>query len=103
MSSSTRTRSLFTGAQYSGIGRDYLDVPVHPEFLRVVLTDVRVVPVDAGVWEAEPVGETTADRDRRLHALVASMRHTVETVVEPQAMPVHGGLDVGLIGEVERH
>src|SRR3712207_8085001 len=55
------------------------------ELLSVVLADVRVVPVDAGVGERDPVGEAAADRNRRLRLVGA-----VVAVVEPQAVPVHG-------------
>ena len=75
---------------------DEVAVEAHVE--PVVLADVRVVPVEAGVGEAEPVGELAADRDRRL----GLVRHAVVPVVEAQPVPVDGGLDVGVVADADR-
>jgi len=48
------------------------DVPVQAQLLAVVLADVRVVPVGAGIWHMEPVRERAADRDRGLRSWVPS-------------------------------
>ncbi len=61
-----------------GSGRNHEDVPVQAHLLAVVLADVRVVPVDAGIGELDSVREVTSDRDRRLRLVRA-----VEAVVEP--------------------
>ena len=61
-----------------GVGGFDDDVAVQAHVEAVVLADVRVVPVQAGVGEPQPVGELAADRDRRLrlvrHAVVACCR-----------------------------
>ena len=48
------------------------DVPVQAELLPVVLANVRVVPVDAGIGELDVVGEALADGDRGLRRCVPS-------------------------------
>ena len=53
------------GRPVAGLGRDDDHVAVEAHLLAVVLPDVRVVPVDAGVGEREAVGEAAALRDRR--------------------------------------
>ena len=72
------------------------DVAVQAHVEAVVLADVRVVPVQAGVGEAQPVGELAADRDRRL----GLVRHAVVGVVEPQAVPVDGRFGVAVVADV---
>src|SRR6266567_3856470 len=55
---------------------------------------VRAVPVEPGVRELELVGEGPADRDR----LLGLVRDPVVAVVQPQPMPVHGRLDIPVVG-----
>ena len=59
-----------------------------------VFADVRVIPVEPGVGELELVGEGPADRDR----LLGLVRDPVVAVVQPQPVPVHGRLDIAVIG-----
>jgi hypothetical protein len=75
------------------VGRLDDDVAVQAGVLRVVLADVRVVPVQPVVGEAHPVRERAADRD----GLLGVVRHAVVAVLEPEAVPVHGRLDVGVV------
>ena len=49
-----------------GIGRLDQHVPVQPHLLAVVLADVRVVPVDAGIRKRDLGREAIADEDRGL-------------------------------------
>ena len=79
-----------------GVGGDDEDVPVQAHLLAVVLADVRVVPVDAGIGELDAVGEAAADRDRRLRLVRA-----VVAVLDPQAVPMHGRLQVALVRDVD--
>ena len=72
------------------------DVAVQAHVQAVVLADVWVVPVQAGVREPEPVGELAADLDRRLRL----ERHPVVGVVEPQAVPVDGRFGVAVVADV---
>jgi hypothetical protein len=74
------------------------DGAVQAHFLSVVLADVRVVPVRAGVGHAELVGERAAHRDGRLCGVRA-----VEAVVEPQAVPVHRGWRIAVVGHAHPH
>ena len=73
------------------------DVPVQAQLLAVVLADVRVVPVGAGVGHVHLVREALADRDRCLRVVGA-----VIAVLEPQAVPVNGGLEVAVVGDAHR-
>ena len=76
------------------------DVAVQAHLLGVVLAHVRVVPVHAGVGEAQPVGEVPTRPHRVLHAAVApAAGHAVVEVVVPQAVPVHGGVEVKPVHE----
>jgi hypothetical protein len=74
----------------AGVGRDDQDVAVQAELLGVVLPDVGVVPVQAGVGELDAIGEAAADRDGRL-GLVGD---TVVAVLQPQPVPVDGRVQV---------
>ena len=74
------------------------DRAVQAHFQAVVFADVRVVPVEPGVGELELVGEGAADRDR----LLGLVRDPVVTVVQPQAVPVHGRLDVAVVASPAR-
>jgi hypothetical protein len=67
-----------SGRPVVALGRDDHDVAVLAELLAVVLADVRVVPVDAGVGERDAVGEAAAHGDRGLRLVGA-----VVAVVEP--------------------
>ena len=78
-----------------GLGRVDEDVAVLAELLAVVLADVRVVPVGAGIGEGDPVGEPAADRDRRLRLVRA-----VVAVLQAQAVPVDGRFEVALVDDV---
>ena len=71
---------------------------VQAHLLAVVLADVRVVPVDAGIGAGDAVGERAADRDRRLGLVRA-----VVGVLEPQPVPVHRRLEVRLVADVDDH
>ncbi len=66
------------------VGRDDEDVPVQPHLLAVVLANVRVVPVDAGIGELDAVRKRLAGGDRCLCLVCA-----VVAVVEAQAVPMH--------------
>ena len=79
-----------------GITRDDDQVAVEAHLLAIVLADVRVVPVDAGVGELDAGGKVAADWDRRLR-LVRSL----VAVLEPQPMPVDGALHVALVLDVD--
>ena len=78
-----------------GLARGDEDVPVQAHLLAVVLADVRVVPVGAGVGHVHLVGEALADRDRRLRVVRA-----VVAVLEAQAVPVDGRVEVAVVGDV---
>ena len=80
------------------LGRDDMDVPVQPHLLAVVLADVRVVPVRAGIGNVHLVGERLPDGNRRLRVMCP-----VVAVLEPQAVPVHGCLEVALVRDLDRH
>jgi hypothetical protein len=67
-------------------------VSVQAQLLAVVLADMRVVPVSAGVRERYARREALADLDRRLRLVRA-----VVAVLEPQSVPVHGRLHVALV------
>ena len=56
-----------------------------------------VVPVEAGVGELEPVGEGATDGYRGL-GLVGN---AVVAVLQAEAVPVDGGLDVAVVGHVD--
>jgi hypothetical protein len=71
-------------------------LPYRPELLAVVLADVRVVPVGARIRERHPRRVALADLDRRLRLVRA-----VVAVLEPQAVPVDGGLHVALVLDVD--
>ena len=78
------------------VRRDDDDVPVQAELLAVVLADVGVVPVDAGIGELDAIRERPADRDRRL-----CLVRPVVAVVEPQSVPMHGRLEVAVVRDVD--
>ena len=75
------------------------DVAVEAHLQAVVLADVGVVPVDAVVGEPQPVDELAADGDRGL-GLVG---HAVVGVLQPEAVPVHGGFVVAVVADPHRH
>ena len=92
-SSSISTSSRLAGP-YSSPSEAHQQVAVEPQVLLDVLAHVRVIPVDAGVGEAKPVGELAAGRDRSL----GEARDAVEAVVQPDAVPVHrGGLRQAIV------
>jgi hypothetical protein len=92
-----RERQLAVGRRpVLRLARGDEDVPVEAQLLAVVLADVRVVPVDARVGDVHPVGERLPHRDRRLRVVRA-----VVAVLEPQAVPVHGRLEVSPVGDVD--
>ena len=80
-----------------GVRRRHHDVSVQTEVLLDVLTHMWVVPVDSGVSEVHLVAKALARPDGRL----GDVRNAIEAVVETQAMPVHGGRHVDVIGEVD--
>ena len=84
------------GRPVVAFGRDDEDVAVLAELLAVVLADVRVVPVDAGIGERDAVGEAAAHRDRRLRLVGA-----VVAVLEPQTVPVNRRLEVAFVDDVD--
>src|SRR5215211_8864681 len=88
------TRSLCDWS--SDVWSSDLDVAVEPELLPVVLADVRVVPVQAGVGERDAAREAAADLDRRLGLVGA-----VGPVVEAQAVPVDRRLEVALVDDLD--
>ena len=71
-------------------------VAVEAELLAVVLADVRVVPVGAGIRKRDPRREALADLHRRLRLVRA-----VIAVLEPQPVPVDGGLHVALVLDID--
>ena len=73
------------------------DRPVHPHLLAVVLAEMGVVPVEAGIRELDAVREDAADLDRCLRV----DRDAVEAVVEPEAVPVDRRLDVTVVRDVD--
>ena len=58
-----------------------------------VLAVMRVIPVDAGIGKVHAVLERAARR----HRILRHVRHAVEPVVEPDAVPVHRGRKVGAV------
>ena len=73
-----------------------MTVAVEAQLLAVVLADVRVVPVDAGVGERDARRVAAADG----HELLGLVRAVV-AVVQPQPVPVDGGLQVALVLDVD--
>src|SRR5438552_19052617 len=55
-----------------------------------------MVPIKPGVVELYLLGERAADRDRRLRLVWDA----VVTVLQPQAVPVNGRLDVAVVGHL---
>ena len=74
------------------------DVAVEAHLLAVVLPDVRVIPVRAGIRNAHFVGEGLSNWDRRLRVVRA-----VESVFKPEAVPVHGCLQIAAVRDVDGH
>ena len=75
------------------------DVARQPEVLLDVFEHVRVIPVDARVGKRERVLECGSRRDR----ILRDAGHAVETIVQPQSMPVDGRRHVETIGEAHAH
>ena len=94
-SSSISTSSRLAGAKNVRIARAHEQIPVETEILQHVLAVMRVIPVDAGVAEVHAVLERAAWR----HRLLRDVRHAVEAIVQPHAVPVHGGRKIGAVGE----
>jgi hypothetical protein len=86
------------GRPVAGLGGVDEDVAVEAQLLAVVLADVRVVPVDAGVGAVDVVRERVADRNRRLRFM-----RPVVAVLEPETVPVNGRLHLGVVGDVHDH
>ena len=84
------------GRPVVGVCRLYQHGAVETHLLAVVLPDVRVVPVDAGIGERDARGVALARTDRRL-----SLVRAVVAVVEPQAVPVDRGLHVALVFDLD--
>ena len=74
------------------IGRLDEAVSVQAHLLAVVLADVRVIPVHAGVGEAHASGEALADGHRLLRLM-----GSVVLVLEPKAVPVDRRLQIALV------
>ena len=74
------------------IGRLNDHIAVEPHLLAIVLTDVRVVPVDARIGERNVSRELLTD----LHWLLGLMCPVVP-VLEAQPVPMHGRLKVALV------
>ena len=72
------------------------DRAVEPHLQAEILADVRVIPVEPGVREADLARVRPADRDRYL----GLVRHTVVLVLQPQPVPVHGRLDIPVVGHL---
>ena len=72
------------------------DVSVQPHLLAIVLTDVRVVPVRAGVGHVHLVREALAERDRCLRVMRA-----VVAVFESQPVPVNGRVEVAVVDDMD--
>ena len=83
----------------AGLRRDHQDVPVQAHLLGVVLADMRVIPVHARVGEPDPVGEVATDRDWGL----GFVGDPVVLVLQAQPMPVHGRVQITLVGDVDDH
>ena len=79
-----------------GVARNDEDVAVQAQLLAVVLADVRVVPVGAGIGHVHAIRERLPHRDRRLGVV-----RSVESVLEPKAVPVHGRLEVSVVRDVD--
>src|SRR5687767_13995612 len=75
------------------------DVPGETEVLLDVLAHVRVIPVNAGVGKSNAIVERLA----WLHGLLAHVRHAVEAMVEPDAVPVYRRRLIDRIGESNEH
>ena len=73
------------------------DVAGQAHVLRVVLADVRVIPVQALVGKTNPVGEMSTDRDR----LLRFVRDAVVPVLEPKPVPVDRCRDVAVVRHVD--
>ena len=56
-----------------------------------------MVPVQPGVGGLDPIGELPADRDGGL----GLVRHAVVTVLQPQPVPVDGGVEIPFVGDVD--
>ena len=70
------------------------DRPVETHLLGVVLAQMRVVPVDAGIRELDPAGVGLADLDW----VLGVAGHTIGLVGKAKAVPVDSGLDVAAVG-----
>jgi hypothetical protein len=56
-----------------------------------------VVPVQAGVGELDAAGELSTHWDGRL----GLVRHPVVLVFQPQPVPVHGGIEITIVGDLD--
>ena len=84
------------GRPVVGVGGLDDHVAVQPHLLAVVLADVRVVPVDAGVGEGDVRGVALAGA----HRLLGLVRSVV-AVLEPQPVPVDRRFRVALVLDVD--
>ena len=87
------------GRVIAGIARRDQQVAVEAEILQHVLAMVRVIPVDTRIAEMHAVFERLARRDR----ILRQMRHTVESIVQPDAVPMDGRRKVRAIDEAHRN
>ena len=72
------------------------DCAVETHLLHEVFADVRVLPVKPCIGKLDLVRERAADGDR----LLGFVRHTVEAVLEPQTMPMHGRLHIAIVAHL---
>src|SRR5918992_6346524 len=79
-----------------GVGRLDEHVAVKAHLLAVVLTDVRVVPVDARIWELHASREGLAHRHGSLRLV-----RSVVAILKTKAVPVHGGVQVTLVLDID--
>ena len=80
-----------------GIGRLDDDRAVQTHLQTEVLSDMRVVPVEARVRELHLVGERLPDLDRCLGV----MRNPVVSVLQTQAMPMNRCRDIAFVGHID--
>jgi len=79
-----------------GLRGDDEDVAVQAHLLAVVLANVRVVPVEAGIGELEPVREALAYGHRLLRLV-----RPVVAVLDSDPVPVDGGLEIAFVDDVD--
>ena len=86
------------GRPVRGVGGLDHDRAVQTHLQAEILPHMRVVPVEPGVGELQLASERSADGDR----LLRFVRDPVVAVLQPQAVPMHGRLDIAVVGDVHR-